>query len=210
MGKQKLWDAQEISLLRELNSPERIQKFLDHIRYNPVVECKSPRYVMKKRTAHCFEGALFAAAALQYNGYPPLVVDMVAENDDDHVIAVFRCRDRWGAVAKSNCTTLCFREPVYRSIRELVMSYFDLYCNIKGEKSLRTYSKPININWLHSPDWIIADHDLEEVGMKLFDYRHFPIMSSREIKNLSPVSDLLLKAIMMGSDPRGLYKPGKK
>jgi hypothetical protein len=210
MNEKKYWNTQEVNLLKKINTPFKIQKFLDDIRYNPVVECKSPRYVIKKRTAHCFEGALFAAAALQFHGYAPLVVDLVADNDDDHVIAVFKYRNKWGAVAKSNCTTLRFREPLYYSIRELVMSYFDFYVNVDGIKTLRSYSRPVNINWLHSPDWIVSDQDLEDLGMKLFDYRHFPVVSPKEIRNLSPVNDQLLKAILLGANPKGLYKPGKK
>lgn len=210
MNEKKYWNTQEINLLKKINTPFKIQKFLDDIRYNPVVECKSPRYVIKKRTAHCFEGALFAAAALQFHGYAPLVVDLVADNDDDHVIAVFKYRNKWGAVAKSNCTTLKFREPLYYSIRELVMSYFDFYVNVDGIKTLRSYSRPVNINWLHSPDWVVSDQDLEDLGMKLFDYRHFPVVSPKEIRNLSPVNDQLLKAILLGANPKGLYKPGKK
>jgi hypothetical protein len=210
MSKKSLWTAREILTLRKLNSPAKIQQYLNDTPYNPVIECKSPRYVMKKRTAHCFEGALFAAAALQFNGSKPLVVDLVAEDDDDHVIAVFRYKNHWGAVAKSNCTTLRFREPVYRNIRELVMSYFDVYCNVKGAKSLRSYTRPINVNWLHSPDWIVSDEDLEPLGFKLFDYRHFPILSGVQIKNLSPVDKLLLKATLLGSNPKGLFIPGAK
>ena len=210
MNEKKYWNTQEVNLLKKINTPFKIQKFLDDIRYNPVVECKSPRYVIKKRTAHCFEGALFAAAALQFHGYAPLVVDLVADNDDDHVIAVFKYRNKWGAVAKSNCTTLKFREPLYYSIRELVMSYFDFYVNVDGIKTLRSYSRPVNINWLHSPDWVVSDQDLEDLGMKLFDYRHFPVVSPKEIRNLSPVNDQLLKAILLGANPKGLYKPGKK
>ncbi len=182
---------------------------LDEIPYNPVIECKSPRNVLLKRTAHCFEGALLAAALMQFHGREPLVVDMVAENDDDHVITVFKHKNHWGAVAKSNCTTLCFREPVYRIIRELVMTYFDVYLNLNGEKSLRSYSRPVNINWLHSRDWPVTDEDLEPLGFKLFDYRHYSILSKSMIRELSPARKILLKATLLGSNPSGLYKPKK-
>jgi hypothetical protein len=111
------WTTEEQKILRKMSDPLVIQDFLDDIDYNPSYECRSPRHVLSKRSAHCFEGALFAAAALQYNGYPPLIADLRAENDDDHVIAVFRRDKLWGAVAKSNFTTLRFREPVYRTVR---------------------------------------------------------------------------------------------
>ncbi len=205
----KLWSARESAFLKKFNTPPKIQALLDDIPYNAVGDCKSPRNVLLKRTAHCFEGALLAAAVFQFHGREPLVVDLVAENDDDHVIAVFQYKNHWGAVAKSNCTTLRFREPVYRNLRELVMSYFDVYLNLNGEKSLRSYSRPVNINWLHSRDWIITDHDLEPLGYKLFDYRHYPILSKTMIRNLSPAGKMLLKATLLGSNPSGLYKPKK-
>ena len=100
------WTKDELSFLQTLSGPEKIQGFLDSIEYNPNYECRSPRWVIKKRSAHCFEGALFSAAALEVLGYKPLIVDMKAFNDDDHVIAVFNIQDHWGAVGKSNFTTL--------------------------------------------------------------------------------------------------------
>jgi len=111
------WTKEESGFLKTLSNPDKIQAYLDSIDYNPNYECRSPRWVMKKRSAHCFEGALFAAAALQFLGYKPLIVDMRAVNDDDHVIALFKENGCWGAVAKSNFTSLRFREPVYRSLR---------------------------------------------------------------------------------------------
>ena len=119
------WTIGEKRFLKKLDDPDKIQGFLDTIDYNPDYECRSPRWVIRKRSAHCFEGALFAAAALNFIGYKPLLVDMKAFNDDDHVIAVFKVDGFWGSVAISNFTTLRYREPVYRSLRELIMSYFD-------------------------------------------------------------------------------------
>jgi hypothetical protein len=209
MRKKNPWTYEEISLLKTLNTPLKIQQFLDDIDYNSVIECQSPRWIMKKRKAHCFEGALFAAASMQYHGSKPLIVDMKAFNDDDHVIAVFKFKDHWGAVAKSNCTTLRFREPVYRDIRELCMSYFDLYCNIYGEKSLRSYTSPINLDHLHIPDWTVTDEDLDPLGQKLNEIRHYPLLTKSMIENLSPMSEIVLKATLLGSNPAGLYKPQK-
>ncbi|MBN2420426.1 MAG: hypothetical protein JXL81_13640 [Deltaproteobacteria bacterium] len=122
--------------MSQFKHPYSIQEFLDEIDYNPDYASRSPRWVIRKRSAHCFEGALFAAAALEFIGYIPLIVDMKAYNDDDHVIAVFRENGHWGAVAKSNFTSLRYREPVYRSLREMIMTYFDFFFNTKGEKSL--------------------------------------------------------------------------
>ena len=161
------WTKEEIKLLKTLNNPDKIQAFLDSIDYNPNYECRSPRWVMKKRSAHCFEGALFAAAALQFIGYKPLIVDMLAVNDDDHVIAVFKEDGHWGAVAKSNFTSLRFREPVYISLRELVMSYFDFFFNIYGVKSLRSYSLPFDLTMYEPLNWATTDEDLEYIGDKI-------------------------------------------
>ncbi len=201
------WTKDEIRFLRTLSDPDKIQGFLDTIDYNPVYECRSPRWVIRKRSAHCFEGALFAAAALQFIGYQPLIIDLKAYNDDDHVIAVFQEDGHWGAVAKSNFTTLRFREPVYRSLRELVMSYFDFYFNIVGDKSLRSYSLPLDLSIFKSRHWTTTDEDLEYIGDKLEKIRHYPVVNKKMIKNLKKASDTMLKAGMMGSNVEGLFKP---
>lgn len=201
------WTKDEIGFLETINDPDKIQGFLDSIDYNPDYECRSPRWVMRKKSAHCFEGALFAAAALKFSGYQPLIVDMKAYNDDDHVIAVFREEGYWGAVAKSNFTTLRFREPVYRSLRELIMSYFDFYFNIVGDKSLRSYSLPLNLNIYESRHWTTTDEDLEYIGDKLEQIRHYPVITKAMIKNLKKASDTMLKAGMLGSNENGLFKP---
>jgi hypothetical protein len=201
------WTKEEADFLKTLDTPDKVQGFLDSLEYNPKYECRSPRYVIKTRTAHCFEGALIAASALRNIGFPPLVVDMKAYNDDDHVIAVFKTDNHWGAVAKSNFTTLRFREPVYRSLRELVMSYFDFYFNIDGNKSLRSYSTPLNLTVYDSQNWMTTVEDLEFIGDKLEQMRHFPVVSEKMIKNLSKASDMMLRAGMLGSNEEGLFKP---
>ncbi len=204
------WNKEEIKFLKTLNNPDKIQAFLDSIDYNPNYECRSPRWVMKKRSAHCFEGALFAAAALQFIGNKPLIVDMLAVNDDDHVIAVFKEDGHWGAVAKSNFTSLRFREPVYISLRELVMSYFDFFFNIYGVKSLRSYSLPFDLTMYEPLNWATTDEDLEYIGDKIESLNHFPLITKKMIRKLSKASDTMLKAGMLGSKPEGLFKPNKK
>ena len=201
------WTKDETSFLKTLSDADRIQGFLDSIDYNPVYECRSPRWVIKKRSAHCFEGALFAAAAMQFNGYKPLVVDLKAYNDDDHVITVFKEDGYWGAVAKSNFTSLRFREPVYRSLRELVMSYFDFYFNIAGDKSLRSYSHPLDLTMYEHRHWTTTDEDLEYIGDKLEKIRHYPVIDQKMIRNLKKASDIMLQAGMLGSNWDGLFKP---
>jgi hypothetical protein len=201
------WTKEETEFLKTMSDPDKIQGFLDSIDYNPVYECRSPRWVIKKRSAHCFEGALFAAAALQFHGYKPLIVDLKAYNDDDHVITVFMIDGHWGSVAKSNFTSLRYREPVYRSLRELVMSYFDFYFNTDGDKSLRSYSIPLDLTIYTARSWATTDEDLEFIGDKLEKIRHFPVVSTKMIKNLKKASDIMLKAGMLGSKPEGLFKP---
>jgi hypothetical protein len=201
------WTKEEAKFLETLNDPDKIQGFLDTVDYNPKYECKSPRWVLKKRSAHCFEGALFAAAALQYNGYKPLIVDMKSQNDDDHVLAVFKKDGYWGSIGKSNFTTLRYREPVYRNLRELIMSYFDLYFNMNGYKSLRSYSIPLDLTVYNSLNWTTTDDDLEYIGDKLEKIRHYPVVSEKMIKNLKTASDVVVKAGLMGSKAEGLFKP---
>ncbi len=203
------WTKDEIKFLKTLDNPDKIQSFLDSIDYNPNYECRSPRWVMKSRSAHCFEGALFASAALQFIGYKPFIVDMRAVNDDDHVIAVFKVDGHWGAVAKSNFTSLRFREPVYRSLRELIMSYYDFFFNIDGEKSLRSYSLPFNLTYFSSRHWETTDEDLEYIGDKIESLHHFPVVTGKMIKKLYKASDSMLKAGLLGSRAEGLYKPKK-
>lgn len=204
------WTKEEEIFLKTLSDPDKIQAFLDSIEYNPDYKCRSPRWVMRKRSAHCFEGALFAAAALQFIGYKPLIVDMLAENDDDHVIAVFKKDGLWGAVAKSNFTSLRYREPVYRSVRELIMSYFDFFFNTDGFKSLRSYSRPFDLTFFESRRWATTDEDLEFIGDKIESLHHYPVATEKVIKQLYIASEAMLKAGLLGSKAEGLYKPKKK
>ena len=201
------WSKEEIKFLKTLDNPDKIQRYLDSIEYNPNYECRSPRHVIKKGLAHCFEGALFAAAALRFIGHKPLLVDMLAENDDDHVIAVFKERGHWGAVAKSNFTSLRYREPVYRSIRELVMSYFDFYFNLNGDKSLRSYSVPLNLTRFDRLNWATTDEDLEYIGNSLESLRHFPVADKVMIEKLYKASESMMQAGLLGSKAEGLFKP---
>jgi hypothetical protein len=174
---------QELRLLRSLSTPHKIQKYLDDLPYNKEREgetCRGPRRVMRDQTAHCFEGALFAAAALRVNGYPPLILDLESVRDDDHVIAIYRDYECWGAIAKSNYSGLRFREPVYRSLRELVMSFFEHYYNIGGEKTLRAYSRPVNLKRFDRIRWMIAEEDLWPIPEYLFTISHRPILRTHK------------------------------
>jgi len=169
------------AIYRKLKSPAKIQDYLDErISYNTAPRtCFGPRLVIEQRTAHCMEGALFAAAALRMLGYEPLVVDLEAVRDDDHVLAVFRENGCWGAIAKSNYAGLRFRNPVYRTIRELAISYFEHYFNPKGEKTLRGYSKPVNLSRFDGLKWMTTAEELWPVPLYLCEVTHSPVLPSK-------------------------------
>ena len=201
-----MWNREESRLLRRLRTPVQIQQFLNELPYNDRPTTLSPRRVMQERTAHCLEGALFAAAALRHLGYPPLIVDMLARNDDDHVIAVFRRNRCWGAVAKSNTTLLRFREPVYRSLRELVMSYFEMYFNTNGTKSFLSYSRPVHLARFDRRAWMTDGDDLDCIGDYLGTIRHTPVISEAERRQLSPADPEVIRACFLGAKESGLFK----
>lgn len=171
----------ELAQLKKLSRPEKIQAFLDdEVRYNKEPDgptCRSPRRVLADRVAHCAEGAFFAAAALRLHGHPPLIVDLEAVRDDDHVLAVFREHNHWGAIAKSNYAGLRFREPVYRTIRELALSYFEHYYNVKGEKTLRAHStRPLNLTRFDRSHWMTREEDLWDLCEQLCRVPHSRVM----------------------------------
>ena len=190
--------AAELRKLRSLKTPHAIQRFIDDMPYHLADTAWSPRVVLRENTSHCLEGALFAAAALRANGYPPLIFDLEAENDTDHVIAIYRLRGHWGAIAKSNYTGCRYREPVYRTLRELAMSYFEVYFNLRRERSLRTFSRPVNLarfdrrHWMttHEPLWFIAEY--------LFDVHHYRLLTPAMAKRLHRLDDRSFRAGCLG------------
>lgn len=179
----------ELRVLRGLRRPDKIQQFLDEEAvYNKEPHgptCRSARRVLRDRTAHCVEGALFAAAALAVNGYAPFLLDLEAVRDDDHVLAVFRDRGLWGAIAKSNYTGLRFREPVYRTVRELAISYFDHYYNLKGEKTLRAYSRPVGLQRFERIGWKTSEEDVWAIPEYLCTIPHTRLLPADRERGLS-------------------------
>jgi hypothetical protein len=192
----------ERKIFRRLSTPARIQTFLDHeLGYNLEPNgdtCYSPRRVLRDRVAHCMEGALFAAAALRMLGYPPLLVDLEAVRDSDHVLAVYRIGDRWGAVAKSDYSGLRSREPVYRTLRELAMSYFEHYFNPAGEKTLRTYSRPVNLKQFDRWDWMTSEDDVWAVPNHLVDIPHIRLITPAMERRLARMDKRLYAAGRLG------------
>jgi hypothetical protein len=192
------FNAREMVVFSRLSSPSKIQRFLDEeLGYSQEREgdtCRSPRLVLRHGEAQCIEGAIFAAAALRVQGFPPLIVDLEAVRDDDHVVAVFRQRGHWGDIAKSNYSGLRFREPVYRTLRELVMSYFEHYYNPKGEKTLRAYSRPISLARFDSIHWMTAEEDVWAIPEYLVAIPHRPVLTREMEHRLTRMDQRLFAA----------------
>ncbi len=203
------WAAEERAALAPLVSPTAIQAFLDSIPYSADPFYRCPRRVLADLKAHCFDGAVFAAACLRRLDHEPLLLDMGAVRDDDHVIALFRRAGRWGAVAKSNVTGLRFREPIHRTLRELVMTYFEAYFNEEGEKTLRSYSIPVRLAPLDGLDWEQRDAAMERIAERLDHVRHVRVLTPAEERALSPLDRRSYEAGMLGLDRAGLYRGGK-
>jgi hypothetical protein len=200
------WTKDELAIFKRLSRPEKIQAFLDNeVNYNKEKDgetCRSPRLVLRDRLAHCAEGAFFAAAALRAHGHEPLIVDLEAVRDDDHVLAVFKEHGCWGAIAKSNYAGLRYREPVYRTVRELVMSYFDHYYNPAGEKTLRAYSpRPVNLKRFDRIRWMTTEEDLWEICDYLCVVPHLRVMPLQAERKRRRMDRRSYEAGMTGAVP---------
>lgn len=191
-------DKNEMHVLRSLNTPRKIQDFLESIPINFEPEgdtCLSPRRVLRERRAHCIEGAMLAALVLRIHGQRPLVLDLEASsNDHDHVIALFKRHGCWGAISKTNHVVLRYREPVYRTIRELVLSYFHEYTDGNEKKTLRSFSPPVDLSRFDDVGWMTAEKDVWEVAQYLADVRHSPLLSRAQIRTLRKADALEIKA----------------
>ncbi|MBI3231506.1 MAG: hypothetical protein HYZ51_00255 [Candidatus Doudnabacteria bacterium] len=155
----------------------------------------SPRFVIKTRKAHCMEGAMLAAAALEFHGAKPLVMDLRSSfHDFDHVVAVFKRFSCFGAISKTNHAVLRYREPIYKSIRELAMSYFHEYFDDNGRKNLREYSLPFSLRHFDKLNWRTSAIDLFEIPEHLDEIKHYKILSPAQIKNLRKADKIEIKA----------------
>jgi hypothetical protein len=203
-GRADGFTAAELRALRALRSPYGIQRALDAMPYHHASTAWSPRRVLRERRAHCLEGAVFAAAALRVLGHPPLLLDLEAVQDTDHVLAIYRERGHWGAIAKSNFAGLRFREPVHRTLRELVMSYFEGYVNLRGDRTLRAYSRPVNLARFdrQRPAWMTTDGDLWWIAEHLVEVPHTPLLEPAMIRHLHRVDRRSLAASLVGHRPR--------
>lgn len=188
----------ELSLLRSLNSPRKIQDYLDTLPINFEVggdTYYSPRQVMREGVAHCLEGAALAALALRVHGQPPLILDLEsARHDIDHVVTLFKQHGCWGAISKTNHAVLRYREPVYRTLRELVLSYFHEYFDAKGFKTLRFYSPPVNLARFDKQGWMTSETGIDYIAQHLVDVRHTPLLTRSQIATLKRADPIEIKA----------------
>ena len=193
--------GRENAIFRKLDTPAKIQDFLDSLPMNFEKKGEthfSPRRVLKERTAHCIEGAMLAAAALWFHGEPPLVLDLVADkeryDDDDHVVTLYKRNGRWGAISKTNHATIRFRDPVYRSIRELALSYFhEWFMNVNGVKTLKSYSRPLNLKRFGT-GWVTTEQDLWFIDDALDALPHYELVPPKNRKFLRNADRMELKA----------------
>lgn len=192
------FNARELRTLHALKTPRGVQRFLDSMPYHLAGTAWSPRRVLHEGSAHCLEGALFGAAALRILGYPPLILDMEADQDTDHVIAIYQTNGHWGAVAKSNFTGCRDRAPVYHTLRELVLSYFHIYFNLRGERTLRRYSRPVNLARFDRRQWMTTEKDVWFVAEYLCEIPHVSLFRKSAAKNAYRVDARTMEAEMVG------------
>lgn len=181
-------NKKELKILKKLDTPWKIQNFLNEMPMNFEENgdtCFSPMSVLEHNTCHCMEGAALAALALRINGHPPLIVDMKGTAGDcDHVIAVFKKYRKWGAISKTNHAVLRYREPVYNSIRELIMSYFHEYTDKIGRKTLRSFSNPVNLKIFDKRGWMNTKEEIDYIPEYIDEVKHFSILNRKQIQNL--------------------------
>jgi hypothetical protein len=199
------------NVLQSLDSPARIQAFLDSCSYVVEYDNRCPARVLAERRAHCLDGGLFGAMALRRLGFPPLVVDVFPDPgmDDDHVLAIYKRNGRYGAVAKSNFIGLRYREPVYNTVRMLIMSYFEQFYNINRLKTLRTYTPPLNLARFDRLEWEWKDSGADSIEKALLTRRRVQLISPEIAEGLIPVDELNYKAGLLVANMDGVYKPSK-
>ncbi len=192
------FSKKDMALFKKLNTPAKVQDFLDKIPFNFELggeTLQSPFSVMRSHTAHCFEGALLGAYILCQHGFKPLILHLEAVDEDyDHVITPFKIGGFWGALSKTNHAVLRYREPVYKTIRELVMSYFHEYFLNDGRKTLRRYSKPFDLNTLKDKNWMTGEKDLWYIDKALDRVKHYDIISKAQIKKLRKADKIEIEA----------------
>ncbi len=191
----------EAAALRRLSPPWRIQRFLDDLAYDVAGSgCRSPRRVLRERRVQCMDGALFAAAALRLQGARPLILDLEGDRDTDHVLAVFKQHGCWGAIARSNFSGLRYREPVFRTIRDLALSYVESYFNLRREKTLRRYSQPVDLARFDRRGWMTAEENLWYIPEHLCVIPHKRLLTPAMERSLATVDRRVFEAGLVGRE----------
>ena len=203
-----------VDLLTKLQSfkrPYDIQEFLDQTPYVSEELDRSPLRVYHDRQCHCLDGAIFAALGFHFIGLKPLLVDLVpaAGLDDDHVLAVFQVGKFWGAVAKSNFAGLRYREPVYRTLRELAMSYFEDFFNVAGLKTMRGYTVPLDLTRFNRYQWATEETGIQHITRSLYRLKPIPVLSETQVSNLEKTDPRSYQAGLVGVNEDGLFRPGR-
>lgn len=201
---------EELDMLRKLNTPVKIQDYINSLKINfePNGDtCMSPRMVLREGKAHCIEGALLAAVALRLHGYKPLIVDLEASHTDyDHVITVFKKGNKWGAITKTNHAVLRYREPIYRDIRELVLSFFHEYFLDSGKKTLRSFSEPVDLSRFDEKGWMTSEKDVWYIPEYLTQVNHTKILDRKLISGLRKADSIEIKAGKLVEYPKSFFK----
>lgn len=202
--------AAQRRVVRALKTPMHVQAYLDETPYSTESIYRAPLRVVQERRAHCFDGACFAAAALMRLGQRPLLVDMLPWDDDDHVIAIFKRGACFGSVAKSNFTGLRYREPVYRTLRELLMSYFEPFFNLASNRTLRGYTRPLDLRRFERQGWRLHDATMDTIADALDAAPRVTLFSAPQIRAFSKVDPITYRANLAWADPEGLRAPEHK
>lgn len=197
----EVYTKEEIKLFKKLNTPSKIQDYLNSLEFNFEDNgdtCMSPREVIKNKKAHCMEGAMFASAVLEFHGHKPTVLDLRSVKrpyDYDHVLAIFKQFGSFGAISKTNHAVLRYREPVYKTVRELALSFFhEYFLNSNGKKTLREYSMPFDLNYFNKLGWRTTEKDLFEISFYLDEIKHFKILTLEQEKNLRKADKIEIEA----------------
>ena len=191
-----------LTVFRSLKSPQAIQAYLDSLPYKAEELDRSPLRVMTDGQGHCLDGGIFAALALWRIGFRPLLVELVPapSSDDDHVLAVFQVNGLWGTLAKSNYPALRYREPVHRSLRELVMTYFEFYFNLEREKTLRAYTRPMDLSKFQDPAWMWKEEGIKKVSKRLYSLKPIKLISEKSAVKLNLSDERTYRAGTYGTN----------
>jgi len=199
---EKVLNKTERKIFLGLQTPARLQAYLDNLPYIAEERNRSPLAVLQDGQCHCFDGGLLAAAALRRMGHTPLLVELWPEPgmDDDHVLALYRVDGRWGAVAKSNYAGLRFREPIHRTLRELALTYFENFYNLERVKTLRSYTRPFDLSRVDGLNWETDERGVAVIEKRLHGLRRYPLLTPKMVERLSPVDERAYNAGMHGTN----------